>query len=102
MENEQSSRMTRRRFLVAAGAVVALLFLASAVAQADAASVSVSASPIVAHTSPGYVSFAVDLDQVTGGSFWSQAPNARGNVPVARYDFTRRRLRLLTRALAPA
>jgi hypothetical protein len=102
MENEQSSSMTRRRFLMAAGAVVALLFLSGAVAQADAASVSVSASPIVARTSPGYVSFAVDLDQVTGGSFWSQAPNARGNAPVARYDFTRRRLRLLTRALAPA
>jgi hypothetical protein len=62
----------------------------------------VSVGPVVAHTSARYVSFAVDLAQVTGGTFWSQAPHAVGNAPVARYDFARRRLRLLARALAPA
>jgi len=72
-------------------------------AEADAAtSITVSASPVVAHTSSRYISFAVDLDQVTGGMFWSQAPGARGNAPVAPYDFTRTRLRLLAHALAPA
>ena len=80
----------------------ALLVLAGPALPAGAATVSTAASPIVARTSPGYVSFAVDLDQITGGMFWSQAPNARGNAPVAPYDFTRTRLRNLARALAPA
>jgi hypothetical protein len=67
----------------------------------DGASVT-SVGPVVAHTSARYISFAVDLAQVTGGTFWSQAPHAVGNAPVARYDFTRHRLRLLAQALAPA
>jgi hypothetical protein len=63
---------------------------------------SVSIGSVVAHTSPRYVSFAVDLARVTGGTFWSQAPHAVGNAPVARYDFGRRRLRELAQALSPA
>lgn len=74
----------------------------SAGSAAAAPGATVSTGSVVAHTSPRYVSFAVDLAQVTGGMFWSQAPNAVGNAPVARYDFTRRRLRLLAGALAPA
>ncbi len=75
---------------------------ATGAAATAAATVSTVASPIVARTSPSYVSFAVDLDQITGGTFWSQAPDARGNAPVAPYDFTRPRLRILAQALAPA
>jgi heparanase 1 len=84
---------------VAAGVLAALAVLTSA---ASATTVRTAASPVVSHTSPRYVSFAVDLDQVTGGMFWSQAPHAVGNAPVAPYDFTRSRLRALARALAPA
>ena len=83
--------------------VLALAGLTGVPAVASAAkSVTVLAGPVVAHTSPRYISFAVDLDQVTGGMFWSQTPNARGSAPVTRYDFRRRRLRLLAQALAPA
>ena len=83
--------------------VAAIIGLSGLASTADATvGVTVSPGPVVAHTSPRYVSFAVDLAQVTGGTFWSQAPNAVGNAPVARYDFTRRRLRLLAGALAPA
>lgn len=67
-----------------------------------AASVSLSRSPVVATVSPRYLSFAVDMDQVVGGSFWSQAPGATGKAPVAPYDFGRERLMNLTRALSPA
>ncbi|HUO74534.1 MAG TPA: hypothetical protein VMU39_27435 [Solirubrobacteraceae bacterium] len=81
------------------GVVGALAVLAST---ASATTVRTVSSPVVAHTSPRYVSFAVDLDQITGGMFWSQAPHATGNAPVAPYDFTRPRLRALARALAPA
>ena len=81
---------------------VAATLLLGGGAAAAATRITVSASPVVAHTSSRYISFAVDLDQVTGGMFWSQAPDARGNAPVAPYDFTRRRLRLLAQALAPA
>jgi heparanase len=88
---------------VAIAVAVALTsVLAAAGAARPAGAVSISPGRVVAHTSPRYVSFAVDLAQVTGGMFWSQAPNATGNAPVARYDFARRRLRLLARALAPA
>jgi heparanase 1 len=81
-------------------AIATLAFVAANATAATAANVSLG--PVVAHTSPRYVSFAVDLAQVTGGTFWSQAPHAVGNAPVARYDFSRRRLRLLAAALAPA
>ena len=84
----------------ALGVAIATLAVSANAAPASAASVSLG--PAVAHTSPRYVSFAVDLAQVTGGTFWSQAPHAVGNAPVARYDFSRRRLRLLAAALAPA
>jgi len=89
------------RLAIAFATVLAILAAPLAIA-ASAASVSVSASRVIARTSPRYVSFAVDVDQVVGGSFWSQARNARGNAPVAVYDFTRPRLRALARALAPA
>lgn len=79
-----------------------MLALALLASPARAATVSVAIGPVVSHTSPRYVSFAVDLAQVTGSTFWSQAPHAVGNAPVARYVFGRRRLRLLAAALAPA
>jgi len=94
--------LRRLIFTTVLGVALAALGPAAAGAASAAVGVSVAGSSVVAHTSPRYVSFAVDLDQVTGGMFWSQAPNARGNAPVARYDFGRRRLRLLAGALAPA
>lgn len=98
-----SSAVIRFLALVVVAVIVALVGPASALARAaTTATVTVRTSPVLARTSPSYVSFAVDLDQVTGGMFWSQVPNARGNAPVAPYDFSRQRLRTLTRALAPA
>ena len=47
------------------------------------------------------LSFAVDLDQVTGGTFWDPA-GGETVVPVAPYDFDRPRLVNLARALSPA
>ncbi len=85
---------------VAIALAVAMVTLLANATSASAAGVSLG--PVVARTSPRYVSFAVDLAQVTGGTFWSQAPHAIGNAPVARYDFSRHRLRLLAAALAPA
>jgi len=85
-----------------AAVVAGILALAVCVQTASGATVDLRRSRVVAHTSPRYVSFAVDLDQVTGGMFWSQAPNAVGNAPVAPYDFSRPRLRQLARALGPA
>jgi heparanase len=84
--------------------ITALAFAGAMTAPVGSAAsgATVSVGPVVAHTSPRFISFAVDLDQVTGGMFWSQAPNARGNAPVKPYDFARRRLRLLAHALAPA
>lgn len=48
-----------------------------------------------------FVSFAVDLDQLAGGTFWDPAGGPT-TVPVPPYDFSRERIRNLTRALAPA
>ena len=94
-----SRRPSCRFATVLATAVFSLLGLTAA---ARAQPVSISSGPVVSHTSSRYISFAVDLAQVTGGTWWSQAPHAVGNAPVARYDFSRRRLRLLAGALGPA
>jgi Glycosyl hydrolase family 79, N-terminal domain len=95
--------MAGRLMITFAAALATFAGLAAlATPSASAAQVSVSASRVLARTSPRYVSFAVDLDQVVGGSFWSQAPNAHGNAPVGVYDFNRPRLRPLARALGPA
>ncbi len=93
--------MLARRTVPLVVAVLVSAFVATDSAAA-ATGAEVEAGPVVAHTSARYISFAVDLAQVTGGTFWSQAPHAVGNAPVARYDFGRRRLRLLAKALAPA
>jgi hypothetical protein len=94
---------TRRILTFGAAAAAAVAGVLGAAGSAGAASsATVSLGAVVAHTSPRYVSFAVDVAQVTGGMFWSQAPDAVGNAPVQRYDFARRRLRLLAQALAPA
>jgi hypothetical protein len=55
----------------------------------------------VADVSERFVSFAVDTDQVVGGTFWDPAGGLE-MVPVPPYDFTRPRLRNLAAALAPA
>jgi len=48
-----------------------------------------------------FVSFAVDMDQVVGGTFWDPAGGTT-EVAVDPYDFGRARLRNLAEALAPA
>ncbi len=55
----------------------------------------------VAEVSEHFVSFAVDMDQLVGGTFWDPA-GGNSAVDVPPYDFSRPRLRNLTRALAPA
>jgi hypothetical protein len=56
---------------------------------------------IAADTGDALLSFAVDLDQVTGGTFWDPAGGPTV-VPVPPYDFARPQLVTLARALAPA
>lgn len=48
-----------------------------------------------------FVSFAVDMDQLAGGTFWDPTGGPTV-VDVPPYDFARPRLRALVRALAPA
>jgi hypothetical protein len=91
-----------RAFRRAIFAAVVTAGLAGPAAAGAAPGAGVSVGHVVARTSSRYVSFAVDLAQVTGGTFWSQAQHAVGNAPVQRYDFARRRLRQLAQALAPA
>jgi hypothetical protein len=91
--------MAAARRLIAAVAVVA--FTAAGSAGVASARVTISFGRVVSHTSPRYTSYAVDLAQVTGYQFWSQAPNAIGNAPVPVYDFSRPRLVALARALGP-
>ncbi|MCX8071218.1 MAG: hypothetical protein N3C12_02025 [Candidatus Binatia bacterium] len=55
----------------------------------------------MAVVSERFLSFAVDLDQVVGGTFWDPTGGTE-QVPVEPYDFSRPRLRALTAALAPA
>jgi glycosyl hydrolase family 79 len=101
----------RSRHAARTGALAVSLALACALAPAVAASrraprptatVGLARSKVVATVSPRYVSFAVDIDQVVGATFWSQAPGATGKVPVAPYDFSRPQLQSLAAALAPA
>lgn len=47
------------------------------------------------------MSFAVDVDQLVGGTFWDPAGGPT-QADLAPYDFTRPRLRALAQALAPA
>jgi hypothetical protein len=55
----------------------------------------------VADVGDQLVSVGVDLDQVTGGTFWDPAGGSNV-VPVAPYDFDRPQLRRLAAELAPA
>lgn len=48
-----------------------------------------------------FLSVAVDMDQLAGGTFWDPA-GGPDQVPVSPYDFSRERLRNLARVLAPA
>jgi heparanase 1 len=63
--------------------------------------VAVAAATVVATTDPRFLSFAVDTAQVVGARFWSPDVDA-GTAPVPPFDFSRQRLAVLTRELAPA
>jgi len=60
----------------------------------------------IAHISPRFLSFAVDIAQVVGGRFWCAEarcdPVPGGGTPIPAYDFNRPRLVHLVRALSPA
>lgn len=57
--------------------------------------------PFVAEVSERFVSVAVDVDQLAGGTFWDPA-GGPDMVAAPPYDFSRARLRTLAGALAPA
>jgi hypothetical protein len=57
--------------------------------------------PLAGEVSERFVSFAVDVDQLVGGTFWDPAGGS-GVVAVPPYDFSRARLRTLAGALSPA
>jgi hypothetical protein len=57
--------------------------------------------PLAATIDERFVSFAVDLDQLAGGTFWDPAGGPT-TVRVPPYDFSRERIRNLARALGPA
>lgn len=54
-----------------------------------------------AEVSDRFLSVAVDVDQLVGGTFWDPA-GGPSQVPIEPYDFSRTRLRNLARPLAPA
>lgn len=67
--------------------------------------VSVAADRVVHEIDDRYVSFAVDLAQVVGATFWNpsgEVEQGAGETRVPPYDFARPRLRTLARELAPA
>lgn len=66
-----------------------------------AARVELKRAPLAADVGERLVSFAVDVDQVVGGTFWDPA-GGPDQVELPPYDFGRPRLRALARALAPA
>jgi hypothetical protein len=83
-----------------------VLLIACATAPADAGSrlrvlVDPVRAPLAAEVDERFVSFAVDIDQLVGGTFWDPA-GGEEEVRVAPYDFSRPALRNLTAALAPA
>jgi hypothetical protein len=84
-------------------AVLVACCLASAAVAAPPVDVRVEPKrvPVAADVGDRLVSFAVDVDQLVGGTFWDPAGGPT-QVELAPYDFGRPRLRGLARALAPA
>ena len=68
------------------------------------ASLGVEAEEPVAEVSPRYLSVAVDIAQVVGGTFWNPdgSQGTTGNARVDEYDFDNPKLRNLSRELAPS
>jgi len=97
--------MTVRIFAVAATGLVCLaMLLADACGDhggGGAIRIDLSTAGRVADVGDQLVSVGVDLDQVTGGTFWDPAGGS-SVVPVAPYDFERPQLRQLAAELAPA
>jgi Glycosyl hydrolase family 79, N-terminal domain len=88
--------------LLGVAVTVGVIGVSAQPAARASATAGLSHSRVIATVSPRYVSFAVDLDQVVGGMFWSQTPGSTAKTHVAPYDFERSRLIKLTRALSPA
>lgn len=85
-------------------AMVSLLLAPFAVAPAAAADtvrVDPRRTTAAATVSERFLSFAVDMDQLVGGTFWDPA-GGPDEVDVPPYDFDRTALHNLTAALAPA
>jgi hypothetical protein len=84
--------------------LLVLLVVAPMTAAADARArvrIDPRRTALVATVSDRFVSFAVDMDQLVGGTFWDPT-GGPSEVRVPPYDFTRERLRNLTAPLAPA
>ncbi|MCB1316983.1 MAG: hypothetical protein KDK27_13555 [Leptospiraceae bacterium] len=79
---------------------------AQAVEPVYAVNARVDTQNIAHETAPEYVSFALDLSQVTGGKWWApeadQLELGSGNVHAPVFDFDRPRLDALVRELRPA
>lgn len=87
-----------QRSAARAACAAALLLLAAC---GDRSSTSTDGLAPAAIVSDRFLSVAVDMDQLAGGTFWDPA-GGPDQVPVPPYDFSRERLRNLARALAPA
>lgn len=89
--------------MIRAAALVLAACLASpaVAARPEVVRVDPAAAPFAADVSDRFVSFAVDVDQLVGGTFWDPGGGA-DEVRLVPYDFGRPVLRNLTRALAPA
>lgn len=98
-------RTARRRALRPVASIVVLLTAAACVPNAGAATrrlrLDPSALTRAAEVDERFLSVAVDVDQVVGGTFWDPAGGPT-EVRSPPYDFTRPRLRALAGALAPA
>ncbi|MGD8291030.1 MAG: hypothetical protein PVF37_04965 [Desulfobacterales bacterium] len=71
----------------------------------DPVKISINREAKVSEIDEKFLSFAVDSSQVVGGHWWSPTAEVEGGLGRNRtrpYDFSRRRLHLLTRELSPA
>ncbi len=101
-----------KKILNIACAILSGIFVSAACCKADneplaptkQISVAVIADKPVAVVSTRFLSVAVDMAQVVGGVFWGPDETASyaGSMHVPPFDFSRPRLRLLARELAPA
>jgi hypothetical protein len=89
------------RSLVAAVLVLATTASPAAAARASRSRIDPRRTTAAAEVSDRFVSFAVDVDQLVGGTFWDPG-GSTNEIRVAPYDFGRPALRTLAGALGAA